>query len=69
MTNKCSSDKIDDRVPELVYDRDTGFLYLTDGQTRQNVMRVVGHTLFLWFRASKKEYPYRLDKVLSKLFE
>ena len=68
MTESRSSDKIGDRTPELAFEPETGFLYLTDGRTRENVARIVGHTLYFWFRPNRREYPFRLDKILSRIF-
>ena len=69
MTEKKSSDKIDDRTPELAFEPETGFLYLTDGRTRENKLRIDGSNLCFWFRSHRKEYPFRLDSVLRRILD
>lgn len=52
-------------TPTLQYERQTGYIVLTDGKTRQVVTRPEGWILHLYWKKGKIEVPISLDHLVA----
>lgn len=57
------------KTPTLCYEACSGFIVLTDGETRQVVARPDGWKLYLYWKKGKEEIPVSIDHLMALIVQ